>query len=139
MMRPSLNTLRPLELVFTSGEDFGEQVGPRTMPVEEMTSFDQFYDAYQTQMNYFIRLMVNADNSIDLAHAKRCPLPYQSSMIDDCIGRGKSLQEGGAVYNFTGPQGFGIANATDALYAIKELVFEQKESFHGRIQACACR
>ncbi|MEF2852136.1 MAG: pyruvate formate lyase family protein, partial [Lachnospiraceae bacterium] len=82
------NMLRPLELVFTSGEDFGEQVGPRTMPVEEMTSFDQFYDAYQTQMNYFIRLMVNADNSIDLAHAKRCPLPYQSSMIDDCISRG---------------------------------------------------
>lgn len=121
------NMLRPLELVFTSGEDFGEQVGPRTMPVEEMTSFDQFYDAYQTQMNYFIRLMVNADNSIDLAHAKRCPLPYQSSMIDDCISRGKSLQEGGAVYNFTGPQGFGIANATDALYAIKELVFEQKK------------
>ena len=63
------NMLRPLELVFTSGEDFGEQVGPRTMPVEEMISFDQFYDAYQTQMNYFIRLMVNADNSIDLAHA----------------------------------------------------------------------
>ena len=78
-------------------------------------------------MNYFISLMVNADNSIDMAHARRCPLPYQSSMIDDCIARGKSLQEGGAVYNFTGPQGFGIANATDALYAIKTLVFEQKK------------
>ena len=38
-----------------------------------MTSFDQFYDAYQTQMNYFIRLMVNADNSIDLAHDKALP------------------------------------------------------------------
>ena len=121
------NMLRPLELVFTSGEDFGEQVGPKTMPVEEMTGFDQFYDAYKTQMNYFISLMVNADNSIDMAHARRCPLPYQSSMIDDCIARGKSLQEGGAVYNFTGPQGFGIANATDALYAIKTLVFEQKK------------
>jgi formate C-acetyltransferase len=36
------------------------------------------------------------------------------------------LQEGGAIYNFTGPQGFGIANMADALYAIKKLVFEEK-------------
>lgn len=120
------NMLRPLELVFTSGEDFGEQVGLRTKAVEEMDSFDEFYDAYKAQMEYFIELMVNADNSIDVAHAKRCPLPFQSSMIDDCIKRGKSLQEGGAIYNFTGPQGFGIANATDALYAVKRLVFEEK-------------
>ncbi|MEE0418859.1 MAG: glycyl radical protein [Lachnospiraceae bacterium] len=121
------NMLRPLELVFSSGAEFGEQVGVETMPISEMKSFDDFYDAYKEQMKYFIGLMVNADNSIDVAHAQRCPLPYQSSMIDDCIAKGKSLQEGGAVYNFTGPQGFGIANATDSLYAIKRLVFEEKK------------
>ena len=48
-------------------------------------------------------------------------------MVEDCIGRGISLQEGGAIYNFTGPQGFGIANVADAMYAIKKLVFEQKK------------
>lgn len=48
-------------------------------------------------------------------------------MVEDCIGRGKSLQEGGAVYNFTGPQGFGIANNTDGLLAVKQLVFEEKK------------
>ncbi len=121
------NMLRPLEMVFTSGEDFGEQVGPKTMDISEMKTFDDFYNAYKIQMKYFIKLMVNADNSIDMAHAKRCPLPYQSSMVDDCIKKGKSLQEGGAVYNFTGPQGFGIANATDSLYAVKRLVFEEKK------------
>ena len=47
-------------------------------------------------------------------------------MVEDCIGRGKSLQEGGAIYNFTGPQGFGIANMADALSAVKKLVFEEK-------------
>ena len=47
-------------------------------------------------------------------------------MIDDCIGRGKSLQEGGAIYNFTGPQGFGIANVADSMLAIKELVYDKK-------------
>ena len=78
-------------------------------------------------MKYMISLLVNADNAIDMAHAERCPLPYLSSMVEDCIGRGKTPEQGGAVYNFTGPQGFGIANIADSLYAIKTLVYEQKK------------
>ena len=31
------------------------------------------------------------------------------------------------MYNFTGPQGFGIANMTDSLWAVKILVFDQKK------------
>ena len=120
------NMCRPLELVFSNGVDAGVQVGPQTGDVTKMTSFEEFYAAYKTQMNYFIELMVNADNAIDQAHADLCPLPFLSSMVEDCIGRGKSLQEGGAVYNFTGPQGFGIANMADAFYAVKKLVFEEK-------------
>ncbi len=121
------NMCRPLELVFSSGVDGGVQIGPKTTPVEQMSSYEEFEDAYRAQMNYFIELLVNADNAIDVAHAERCPLPFQSSMVNDCIKRGKSLQEGGAVYNFTGPQGFGIANVTDGVWAVKKLVFEQKK------------
>lgn len=120
------NMCRPLELVFSNGVDKGVQLGPQTGDVIKMATFEEFYDAYKAQMNYFIELMVNADNAIDQAHADLCPLPFQSCMVEDCIGRGKSLQEGGAIYNFTGPQGFGIANMADSLYAIKKLVFEEK-------------
>ena len=121
------NMCRPLEVVFDGGYDRGELVGIPTKPVEEMTSFEEFYDAYKQQMEYFIGLMVNADNAIDLAHAALCPLPFESCMVDDCIKRGLALQEGGAVYNFTGPQGFGVANMADSLYAIKTLVFDEKK------------
>ncbi|MBO5215194.1 MAG: glycyl radical protein [Clostridia bacterium] len=120
------NMCRPMELVFSNGMDKGVQIGPETGDVANMQTFEQFYDAYKTQQSYFIKLLVNANNAIDMAHATRCPLPFQSCMVDDCIGRGKSLQEGGAIYNFTGPQGFGIANNTDGLLAIKKLVFEDK-------------
>ncbi len=120
------NMCRPLELVFSNGMDCGKQISIKTGEVEKMTTFDEFYEAYKAQMNYMIELLVDADNSIDMAHAKRCPLPFLSGMVEDCIKRGKSVQEGGAIYNFTGPQGFGIANMADALYAIKTLVFEQK-------------
>lgn len=120
------NMCRPLELVFSNGMDKGIPISIQTGEVENMLTFDEFFDAYKKQMNYMIGLLVNADNAIDVAHAERCPLPFLSGMIEDCIGRGKSVQEGGAVYNFTGPQGFGIANMTDSLYAIKKLVFEEK-------------
>lgn len=121
------NMCRPLELVFGNGRDKGVLVGVETGDVTQMKTFEEFFEAYKKQMEYCISLMVNADNAIDVAHATLCPLPYQSCMIDDCIKRGKTHQEGGAVYNFTGPQGFGIANVADSLYAIKTLVFEQKK------------
>ena len=121
------NMCRPLELVFSNGMDEGKQISIRTGEVEDMKSFEEFYDAYKAQMNYMLSLLVNADNAIDQAHAERCPLPFLSGMIEDCIGRGKSVQEGGAVYNFTGPQGFGVANMADSLYAIKKLVFDEKK------------
>lgn len=121
------NMCRPLELVFTNGYENGKLISIETGDISNMKTFDEFFDAYKKQMKYFIALMVNADNAVDMAHAERAPLPFLSSMLDDCIGRGKSAQEGGAVYNFTGPQGFGVANVADSLYTIKKLVFEQKK------------
>ena len=118
---------RPLELVFSNGMDKGEMVGIPTGDVTQMKTFDEFFDAYKKQMEYCISLLVNADNAIDVAHAERCPLPFLSCMIDDCLKEGKSVQEGGAVYNFTGPQGFGIANMADGLFAIRKLVYEDKK------------
>ncbi len=121
------NMCRPLELVFTNGVDKGVQVGPQTGNVEDMKTFEEFYHAYKMQMDYAIKLLVNADNAIDMAHAERCPLPFLSSMIDDCMSRGRTVQEGGAVYNFTGPQGFGVANMADSLYAVKKLIYDEQK------------
>ena len=121
------NMCRPLELVFSNGMDKGEMVGIPTGDITQMKTFDEFFDAYKKQMEYCISLLVNADNAIDVAHAERCPLPFLSCMIDDCLKEGKSVQEGGAVYNFTGPQGFGIANMADGLFAIRKLVYEDKK------------
>ena len=121
------NMCRPLELVFSNGYDKGELIGLQTGDVEKMATFDEFFEAYKAQQLYMIEMMVHADNAVDYAHSVRCPLPFQSCLCNDCIERGTSLQEGGAHYNFTGPQGFGIANMTDALLAMKTLVFEEKK------------
>jgi len=108
------NMCRPLEQVFAGNLD-------------NIDSYDKFFHAYEKAMDEQINLLVNANNAVDAAHASRAPLPFLSAMIDDCIGRGLAVQEGGAVYNFTGPQGFGVANAGDSLYTIKHLVFDEKK------------
>ena len=121
------NMCRPMELVFSNGIDKGEQIGPRTGALSELDTFEKFFEAYKKQEAFFIEMMVNADNAVDAAHATRCPLPFESSMVDGCMEKGLAVEEGGAKHNFTGPQGFGIANMTDALLAIRELVYEKKE------------
>ena len=121
------NMCRPLELVFSNGMDKGKLIGLRTGEVENMKTFEEFYEAYKKQELHMIEMMAHADNAVDYAHSVRGPLPFESCLCDDCIARGKSLQEGGAHYNFTGPQGFGIANMTDALLAVKALVFDEKK------------
>ncbi|MBR6771326.1 MAG: glycyl radical protein [Lachnospiraceae bacterium] len=128
------NMCRPLEMVFSNGYDAGELASIQTGDVESFQTFEEFYQAYEKQMNYNISLLVNADNAIDVAHAKLCPLPFLSCLVDDCMKKGTSVQEGGAVYNFTGPQGFGIANVADSLYTVKKLVFEEKKVTMGELK-----
>ncbi len=55
------------------------------------------------------------------------PSPYLSVFVDDCIERGKDVSEGGAIYNNFGLHGVGIANAADAVAAVKKTVFDEKK------------
>lgn len=121
------NMLKVLEITLNNGMDGHVKVGLETGDLTSFQSYNELEKAYRKQMEWFVKLLVNADNAVDVAHGERAPLPFLSCMVDNCIAKGKTLQEGGAQYNFTGPQGVGVANVGDALMAIKTLVFEQKK------------
>ncbi|KAA5607056.1 glycyl radical protein [Roseospira marina] len=121
------NVAKVFEITMNGGRVGDKQLGPKTGEFTSFRSMDDFYAAFQAQMTYFVRLLVEADNCVDYAHAERAPLPFLSALVDDCIGRGKSVQEGGALYNFTGPQAFGVADTGDSVYAIQKHVFEDKK------------
>ncbi|ABC21704.1 glycyl radical protein [Rhodospirillum rubrum] len=121
------NVAKVLEITLNNGKAGGKQLGPVTGEFTSFRNMDDLYAAFQKQMAYFVHYLVEADNCVDLAHGERCPLPFVSALVDDCIGRGKSLQEGGAIYNFTGPQAFGVADTGDSVYAIQKNVFEDKK------------
>ncbi|MBP2655547.1 MAG: pyruvate formate-lyase [Firmicutes bacterium] len=121
------NLAKILEITLNNGMCDGKQLGPKTGDIASCQNFEELLEAYRSQMKYFVKRLAYADNCVDIAHAERAPLPFLSSMVDDCIGTGKSLQEGGAHYNFTGPQGVGVANVGDSFMAIKQLVFKDKK------------
>ncbi len=121
------NIAKVLEITLNNGKVGDKQLGPQTGDMTTFTSMDDIFAAYKKQMEYFVYHLAEADNCVDLAHAARAPLPFLSALVDDCIGRGKSVQEGGAIYNFTGPQAFGVADSGDSLCAIKKHVFDNKE------------
>lgn len=107
----------------TSGKRFVEECGY----FKYMTSFEQLKDAWDKVVRKLTRMSVIVENSIDLALERDVPDVLCSALTEDCIGRGKTIKEGGAVYDFISGLQVGIANMADSLAAIKKLVFEEKK------------
>lgn len=49
-----------------------------------------------------------------------------SCLVNDCLEKGRSIDEGGARYNHIMPTFVGVSNVIDSLVVIEELVFKQK-------------
>lgn len=94
---------------------------------KEMKSFEELQDAWDHVVRELTRMSVIVENTIDLVLEKEVPDILCSILTEDCIGRGKTIKEGGAIYDFISGLQVGIANMADSLAAIKKLVFEQKK------------
>ena len=107
----------------TSGKRFVKGRGR----FEDMKSFDELMKAIDYVLRELTRMSVIVENAIDLALERDVPDVLCSALTEDCIGRGKTIKEGGAVYDFISGLQVGIANMADSLAAIKKLVFEEKK------------
>lgn len=94
--------------------------------LEDFESFDQVMQAWNQQLHYYMELQVKADNVNDYVNEKLVPDILCSALVQDCIGRGKHLMEGGAVYDMMSGCQVGMVTVGNSLQAIKELVFEKK-------------
>lgn len=91
-----------------------------------MNSYEELQDTWDKVVAELTRMSVIVENAIDLALEREVPDILCSALTQDCIGRGKTLKEGGAIYDFISGLQVGIANMADSLAAIKKLVFEEK-------------
>jgi len=89
-----------------------------------------FYEAYLEHMRSELRAHIEQMNSMKApTHARAADYtsPLMSVLTDDCIGRGRDLNDGGAKYPANhGVAGMGIGVTADALMAVKRFVYDER-------------
>ncbi|WP_394405756.1 formate C-acetyltransferase [Streptococcus sp. 20-1249] len=94
---------------------------------KEDVSYEDLWNDIHDKIDYYVKLVVEGSNIVDLGHRHYAPTPFLSVLIQDCVKNGRDVTEGGARYNFSGVQGIGEANLSDSMYVIKKMIFENKE------------
>jgi formate C-acetyltransferase len=122
------NFAKILEMTLNGGRDpkTGHRLCPDERELGTFSSFAELMDAFEKQMRYYVRLRIEGEHAIDYSIEELIPEPFCTGLVQDCIKRGKTPKEGGAVYDMvTGPE-TGVTNVGNALAAMKKLVFEEK-------------
>ena len=134
-----LNTPKILEITLNNGYDpiAKKQLGLKTGDPRTFKTFQELYDAWHTQMVYFVNLKLSVNNYIERMFSLYAPATFLSLFIDDCIEKGKDYYSGGARYNTTYIQCTGLGTITDCFTTIKKHVFEDKRYTMSQIlEAC---
>lgn len=122
------NVPKTVELVLTGGECLrtGQQHRlsvPRGL--RDCASFEEFYATCVAEMRRALFVQFRCLDVYSEEMARCRPAFLQSSMIADCLERGRSQQDGGARYADYGGTPVGVQNAADALHAVKVAVFDE--------------
>jgi len=122
-----LNFMRVFLATMNDGLDTmtGKTFFPGIGKFENFNSYSQLLDAWKHQVKLYARAAIEIDTAADLALEELVPDILCSAFVDDCISRGKTIKEGGSVYDFISGLQVGIANLGNSLAAIKKLVFEE--------------
>lgn len=123
-----INWPKIFELACFDGIDqnTGEQIGPKTGDARQFGSYEEFLEAYKTQLKYFIDLKIRGNSIIERLFANFMPAPFMSIIMDDCVARGLDYHNGGPRYNPTYIQGVGIGTLTDSLAAVKYCIYDKQ-------------
>jgi len=124
-----LNFMRVFLASLNNGHDShsGKTFFDGTGTLLDFETFDEVMKAWKEQVEFYAKATVMIDTAVDTALEENVPDVLCSTLVDDCIERGKTLKEGGAKYDFISGLQVGIANLGNSLAAIKKLVFEDKK------------
>ena len=123
-----LNFPKTLLTAMNNGVDpkSGELIATPVKSFIAMTNFDELMEAWDVTVREFQRHAVILDSACDIALEENVADILCSALVEDCLGRGKPIKEGGAVYDFISGLQVGIANLGDSLAAIKKCVFDDR-------------
>lgn len=126
-----LNLAKILQLALNAGYDPMDNVykaGPvKVLPLSSFRIFEEFYDQYKTLLDYYFDLSVYCQKHSYEVMNQEVSFLFNSILMDDCLARQKAILDGGIEILGGTNETYGNINTSDALYAIKTLVFDQKK------------
>jgi len=125
---PWLNTAKIFEITLNNGKDpkSGITLLSGDGDLSTFTDMDEIIKAFKKQLHYYMELQVITEHINDELHVQHDINAFRSSLIEDCIERGKSLIEGGSIYSADGGPTTGSITVGDSLAAIETIVFKNK-------------
>jgi formate C-acetyltransferase len=125
-----LNLVSVLELALNNGKrpvTGDEQIGPETGDPSRFESFEAFWEAFKTQLEWLLGKAIELNEYFGHAYQEILPSPLLSSFFEGPMETGKDLIFGGALYNSSGATHIGFADTVDSLNAIEKAVFIDKK------------
>ena len=123
------NTPKMLELMITDGVCLvsGKQYSLyRFGGLVSYNNFDDFYRDFVKESTRITRAYMREQDIYSELSERNRPSYLLSSMLDNCLERGRNMHGGGAKYHDYGSSQLGMPNVADGLFAIKKAVFEDK-------------
>ena len=126
-----LNLLKIMQISMNEGIDPMDGIykaGPVELkPLKEIQSFDELYRQYNRLLDYYMDLSVRDQKYSYEVMNREVSFLFTSILMDDCIERGKAVLDGGIEILGGTNETYGNINTSDAFYAIKTLVYDQKK------------
>jgi pyruvate-formate lyase len=124
-----INLLKILTIAMDGGRDPMDGVY-RAGPVKlkdsaELRTFEEFYDQYKVLLDHYLDLGADAQRHSYEVMGREVSFVFASMWMDDCVARGKAMLDGGVRYLGGTNETYGNINTSDALYAVKRLVFDE--------------
>jgi pyruvate formate-lyase/glycerol dehydratase family glycyl radical enzyme len=122
-----LNMVKVVELTLHDGYDSrtGLTLLSGNGKLTDFKSYKELWEAWKKNIAYYTKLTVVLDKIAD-TNLEEFPDILCSSLVDNCIARGKTIKEGGAVYDIIAGLQVGLANAANSFAALKKVVYEEQ-------------
>ena len=119
---------RALLVALNNGADpkSGTKVCDAAGHFRDMLSYDDVFAAWDKVIRELARHSIIIDSCADIVLRQNTADILCSALCDDCIERGQSVNEGGAVYDYISNLYVGIEKFAETLTIIKKYVFEDK-------------
>jgi formate C-acetyltransferase len=116
-----------IELVLSNGSgNLAGESGPRTGLLRELSTFDDFLEAYLAQLRHRVEILAEQSNERDDLW-KNSFDPFSSMLIRGCLENGADSYHGGTSSRPSrAVGGFGLGTAADSLAAVRRFVYDKQ-------------